>query len=36
LFVIAKTSYYQLFAKSQVNVIIAELKKSVIKAKKDE
>jgi hypothetical protein len=36
LFVIAKTSYYQLFAKAQVNTIIEELKKSASKAKKDE
>jgi cytochrome b subunit of formate dehydrogenase len=36
LFVIAKTSYYQLFAKAQVNAIIEELKKSTSKAKKDE
>ena len=36
LFVIAKTSYYQLFAKAQVNAIITELKKSASKAKTDE
>jgi hypothetical protein len=36
LFVIAKTSYYQLFAKAQVIAIIEELKKSASKAKKDE